>query len=64
MTLSPKFSIGNTVYLRVSPEVAGMVVGLVIRPNNAIHYLVTVGDEVDERHCYDIELTTEKTFET
>lgn len=64
MTLNPKFTIGQTVYLKVSSEVGGMVVGLVVRPGNTITYLVAFGDETDERCCFDIELTAEKTFET
>lgn len=64
MTISPKFPIGATVYLRVAPEQPGMVTGIILRPGNAITYLVAFGDEVQERYCYDIELTDEKAFET
>lgn len=63
MTISPRFLIAQTVYLKVSPENAGMVTGFQIRPGNVLLYLVTFGDEEGERLCYDIELTTEKSFE-
>jgi hypothetical protein len=62
MTISPKFPIGSTVYFRVSPETSGMVTGLLVRPANVIIYVVTFGDELQERYCYEIELTDEKSF--
>ena len=64
MTINPRFPIGQTVYLRVATDSPGMVVGLLLRPGNVMTYLVAFGDETDERECFDIELTTEKTFET
>lgn len=63
MTISPRFAIASTVYLKVAPENAGMVTGLQVRPGNVLLYLVTFGDEEGERLCYDIELTEEKGFE-
>lgn len=62
MTISPKFSIGETVYLIVSREMPGMVTGIFLRPGNVIRYGVSFADETEERLCYDIELTNEKAF--
>lgn len=63
MTINPLFTNGQIVYLKTSSENPGMVTGLLLRPGNVLIYFVSFPDEVDERQCFDIELTTEKSFE-
>lgn len=62
MTISPHFSIGSTVYLKVAPTNAGMVTSIVVNPGNVLAYMVSFGDETDVRFCYEMELTSEKSF--
>lgn len=62
MTISPKFTIGQTVYLRVNAGNAGMVTSIIVNPGNVLSYMCSFGDEVELRFCYEFELTDEKGF--
>ena len=68
MTISPKFLIGKTVYLRTDPETPGMVTGYEVRPTNSAngtsltYYVSFGGPDGGERLCYEVELTDEKSF--
>lgn len=57
---SVKFNHGDLVYLKVRPDEAGMVTGILFRPQS-ITYWVTWGNSNEAPH-YDIELTKEKSF--
>lgn len=57
---SVKFNLGEIVYLKIKPEEAGMITGLLFRPHS-VSYYVTWGNANETTH-YDIELTTKKRF--
>lgn len=57
---SVKYNLGDVVYLRVRPEEAGMITGILFRPSS-ISYYVSWGSTSEIPH-YDIELTKERTF--
>jgi hypothetical protein len=56
-----KFCLGATVYMKLKPEIPGMVTAIVYRPNG-ITYWVTWSSDMVERSHYDMEITTEKNF--
>ena len=57
---SVKFNHGDVVYLKVKPDEAGMVTGILFRPQSICYY-VTWGNSSETTH-YDVELTKEKAF--
>lgn len=59
MNGSLKFHLGARVWLKIDPEIPGLVTGLITRPTG-YQYLVTWSDErgSEDTH-YDIELTSE-----
>ncbi len=56
-----KYALGETVWLRLKPEVAGMVTAIIFRPNG-VSYYVTWSSDMTERSHYECELTTERSF--
>jgi len=56
---SVKFEIGEIVFRKINPEVAGMVTGITFRPTG-VTYCCTFSDEAEEITCYDIELSRDK----
>ena len=57
---SVKFNHGDIVYLKVNPDEAGMITGILFRPHS-ITYFITWGNANETTH-YDVELTKEKAF--
>ena len=57
---SVKFNHGDVVYLKICPDEAGMVTGILFRPSSVTYY-VTWGSGNEYTH-YDIELTKDKIF--
>ena len=55
------FALGQKVYLKIKPESAGMVTGILFRPSGH-SYFVTWASDLSERSHYELELTTEKVF--
>lgn len=55
------FSLGQVVYLKVKPDAAGMVTGILFRPTGH-SYLVTWAADAGERYHWEMELTCEKSF--
>lgn len=55
-----KFQLGDIVYLKIRPDDAGMVTGIMFRPGIVI-YKVTWSFAGECDH-YDLELTTEKQY--
>ena len=56
-----KFELGQIVYRKILPDTAGIVTGIVYRPHGTT-YLAKFADEIEEAACYEVELTTEKSF--
>jgi len=56
-----KFDLGQIVYRKIIPDVAGIITGITFRPTGVV-YLCTFADQSDEIACYDIELTIEKNY--
>lgn len=57
-----KFHLEETVYLKLKPDEAGMITGILYR-QTGIQYFVSWGDREETNH-YEMELTTEsKPFE-
>jgi hypothetical protein len=55
------YSMGQIVYLKLKPDVAGMVTGILFRPSGHGYY-VTWSSDTAERYHFDCELTKEKSF--
>lgn len=55
------YALGQTVYLKLKPDIAGMVTGILFRPYGHM-YLVTWSSDISERYHFDLELTKEKSF--
>lgn len=55
------YSLGQTIYLKQKPEVAGMVTGIIFRPSGYGYY-VTWSSDMVERFHYEIELTPDKVY--
>lgn len=55
------FSIGQTVYLAISPDEVGMITGIVFRPNGH-QYAVSWASSMDETIHFEMELTAEPVF--
>jgi len=55
------FALGQTVYLKLRSDAAGMVTGILFRPSGH-SYLVTWASDMSERYHYECELTLEKAF--
>ncbi len=58
---SPSWPLLTLLYLRIAPEEAGMLTGILSRPNGLTYY-VTWGDREETAH-FEGELTDERTFE-
>lgn len=57
ITIFPKFSLGDTVFLKIREErEPGMVTGIVIKPDSYLNYCVTWQDGCEHTH-YELELT-------
>jgi hypothetical protein len=56
--INPTFPISETVWHRCDSDCQGIVTGLIVRPNNALQYMVCWGGE--ETTHYEFELTDEK----
>jgi hypothetical protein len=61
---TPEYELCSIVYFKVNPEMKGMVTGYTIRPGGVLLYLVTGGEEMEEKECWGCELTEEKGFDT
>ena len=55
-----KFNLGDTVYMKIKTEDAGMITGILFRQNGPI-YLVTWPDRNEQYHA-EMELTTDKEY--
>lgn len=55
------YSLGQTIYLKQKPDIAGMITGIMFRPNG-FGYYVTWSSDLAERFHYEIELTLEKGY--
>lgn len=64
MKLTPVFTLGTIVYLRVNSERKGMVTGYLVRPGGYLLYLVSWDDPVDEKEHNACELSDTKSFDT
>ncbi len=58
--LNEAFYNGQIVWLKVNPEVSGMVTGVVTRPGGSIQYLVTNSTDLEERFHFPCELSAER----
>lgn len=56
-----RYHIGQVLYLRIKPETAGMVTGIMMRERGHT-YLVTWAHDMAERYHYEMELTPDRTF--
>jgi hypothetical protein len=58
ITIFPRFPMGSIVFLKVkSDREAGMVTGILVRPDESLLYYVTWENGYDEDSHYEIELT-------
>lgn len=55
-----KFNIGDLVYLKLCPDTAGMVTGIMFRPHSISYYISW--PSASETVHYEIELTRQKSF--
>ncbi len=56
-----KFSLGQVVYLKLKPENAGLVTGILFRPSGHLYY-VTWSSDCGEKSHFELELTEEKNY--
>lgn len=56
-----RYHLGQIMYLRIKPDAAGMITGILIRPNGHL-YEVTWANDMANRWHYEMELTPEKAF--
>lgn len=61
-SVTTKFALAQLVYLRANSDWAGIVTGILLRPDGAFCYFVTWGDHEETQH-FECELTDEKDFE-
>lgn len=57
--ISTNLNIGQIVWLKVQPEMKGMITGIIVRSGPSISYLITWNDGEESTH-YEIEVTEEK----
>ena len=58
-----KFELGQIVYRKILPDVAGIVTGILFRPHGVCYY-TKFADEKEEGSSWECELTAEKSFVT
>jgi len=56
-----KFTLQDIVYLRLNPEVKGVVTGILFRPHGVLYFVSWEGEP--EGSHYDFELTKEKGYQ-
>ncbi len=55
----PRWELTTTLYRKTNGEVAGILVGYVVRPGNAVTYLVAWAEDGESEH-WECELTEER----
>jgi hypothetical protein len=60
--ISTRWNLGKVLWLKIEPDMKGLLTGLIVRPECPPHYLVT-WNSGDETMHYGIELTDEKPVE-
>lgn len=64
MTFPPtKFNLKQIVYLRINPELTGMVLQIAFTADGGVLYRVSWSDSSENNH-YECELTDEKSYTT
>ena len=56
---STRWDLGQMVWLKVQPEMKGMITGIVVRSGPSILYFITWNDGEESMH-YEMEVTEEK----
>ena len=57
-----RYDLEQIVYLRVNPEIAGLITSITALIGGSFYYTIVWGDERAEAHHFEAELTDERQF--